>query len=56
MHGYYSLYMQSDRIVYRNDIDAGHAMVTEGYGNAFSANASPFVDDCNFDAAKALPE
>jgi poly(3-hydroxybutyrate) depolymerase len=56
VHRYYSLFMPSDRIVYRNDIDAGHAMVTEDYGNPCSANASPFVDDCNFDAAKALLE
>ncbi len=56
VYGYYSLYMPSDRIAYRNDIEAGHAMVTEDYGNACSANASPFMDDCNFDAAKALLE
>lgn len=53
---YYSLYMPSDRIVYRNDIGAGHVMVTEDYGSACSASTSLFVDDCNFDAAKALLE
>ena len=53
---YYSFFVPSDKIVYRNDIDAGHAMVTDDYGNACSTSASPFVDDCNFDAAKALLE
>lgn len=54
--GYYGLYVPSERIIYRNDIDAGHAMVTEDYGNACASSRSPYVEDCDFDAAKALLE
>ncbi len=55
--GYYALYVPSDRIQYRNDIGAGHAMVTEDYGNkTCAANGAPFIVDCDFDAAKAMLE
>ena len=32
---------------------AGHSWVTKSYGNACSANASPYIDDCNYDQAGA---
>lgn len=33
---------------------AGHAMITEDFGNACGVSASPFISDCDFDAAGAL--
>jgi poly(3-hydroxybutyrate) depolymerase len=54
---YYAFYVPPDRIVYRNDIGAGHAMVTEDYGDTqCGVNKAPFIVDCDFDAAKALLE
>lgn len=54
---YYALYVPSDRIVYRKDIDAGHAMVTEDYGDKdCAATKSPFIVNCHFEAAEALLE
>jgi len=53
---YYGLYLPAENIAYRKDLDAGHAMVTDDYGNACAATASPYIDDCRFDAAKALFE
>ncbi len=32
---------------------AGHSWVTMAYGNSCSANASPYIDDCNYDQAGA---
>ena len=32
---------------------AGHSWVTEDYGGACDANASPFIDDCRYDQAGA---
>ena len=32
---------------------AGHSWVTTSYGNACSANVSPYIDDCNYDQAGA---
>ena len=32
---------------------AGHSWVTKSYGNSCSANASPYIDDCNYDQAGA---
>ena len=51
---YYRSYLEGERIVYKNDLDAGHAMVTESYGKACSYNGPPFMDDCDYDAAGAL--
>jgi len=53
---YYAHYVAPDRIVYQNDIDAGHAMVTEDFGEKCPANKAPFIVNCHFDAAEALLE
>jgi poly(3-hydroxybutyrate) depolymerase len=36
------------------DKPAGHAMVTEDAGNACAATASPYINDCDYDAAGEL--
>jgi poly(3-hydroxybutyrate) depolymerase len=54
---YYAFYVPPDGIVYRNDIGAGHALVTEDYGDKdCAATKSPYIVDCDFDSAKALLE
>jgi poly(3-hydroxybutyrate) depolymerase len=52
---YYGFYLPNDnQIIYRKDVNAGHAMVTENYGAACDYTGAPYVDDCNIDAAGAL--
>jgi poly(3-hydroxybutyrate) depolymerase len=53
LYGYYSAYKVNTVIV--RDKPAGHAMVTEDAGNAdCAATAPPFINDCDYDAAKEL--
>ena len=53
LYGYYSLY-KADAVIVR-DKPAGHAMVTENAGSAdCAASAPPFINDCDYDAAKEL--
>ncbi len=44
--------MPADNIRYRNEVAAGHALPTDGYGNACHVpSASPWMSDCNLDGA-----
>jgi len=55
LDAYYRHYVAADGIVYETGINAGHAMVTDGYGNTDCAvTARPHINDCGFDAAGAL--
>jgi len=55
LDAYYRHYVAAGGIAYETGVDAGHAMVTDGYGNAeCSATAPPHINDCGFDAAGAL--
>lgn len=51
---YYSSFATAANIKYRTDIAANHAFVTENFGNACGAHASPYVNDCGFDLAGDL--
>jgi len=51
---YYLSYMPSDQLRYEKLDGAGHAMITEDFGNACGVSRAPFVSDCDFDAAGAL--
>ena len=51
---YYAAYVPADRVVLKQDLDAGHAMITADHGAACAATAAPFINDCDFDAAGAL--
>jgi hypothetical protein len=52
---YYRAYVNENNITYKNDLEAGHAMITENYGNpACSATKSPYINDCDYDGAGAL--
>ena len=47
----YGNYIPATNIFYKNTIAAEHAMPTDYFGNGCSVNASPYVSNCNFDAA-----
>src|SRR6185436_4405202 len=51
---YYQSFVPAANIVYRKDVAAEHAMVTDDYGSSCSTKASPYINDCNFDAAGAI--
>ncbi len=51
---YYERFAGADAVATVAEVDAGHAMVTEDVGNACATSKSPFINDCDFDAAGAL--
>ena len=51
---YYQSYMAATNIIYKKDVDAEHAIVTDDYGAACLSKAAPFINNCNFDTAGAM--
>jgi poly(3-hydroxybutyrate) depolymerase len=51
---YYGSFVPAANVVYKKDIAAEHAMVTDDYGSACSTKGSPYINDCNFDLAGAM--
>ena len=51
---YYSSFVPAANVVYKKDIAAEHAMVTDDYGNGCSTKGAPYISDCNFDLAGAM--
>lgn len=51
---YYESFVPGAQIAYRNDVAAGHAMVTDDEGAACGSTASPYINDCDLDLAGAM--
>ena len=51
---YYQSYLPAANIVYKHDIEAEHAIVTDDYGASCLTMAAPFINNCNFDLAGAM--
>ena len=51
---YYNSFVPSANVVYKKDIAAEHAMITDDFGSACSTKGSPYINDCNFDLAGAM--
>ena len=51
---YYNSFVPAANVVYKKDIAAEHAMITDDYGNGCSTKGSPYISDCNFDLAGAM--
>lgn len=51
---YYGSFVPSANIVYKKDLAAEHAMVTDDYGSTCSTKGAPYINDCNFDLAGTL--
>lgn len=51
---YYNSFVPAANVVYKKDIAAEHAMVTDDFGSTCSTKASPYINDCNFDLAGAI--
>jgi len=54
LEGYYKHYVPAANISFKKDIAAEHAMPTDSFGNACTAKADPFINNCHFDAAGEL--
>ena len=51
---YYNSFVPTANVVYKKDIAAEHAMITDDFGSACSIKGSPYINDCNFDLAGAM--
>ncbi|MBH2009182.1 MAG: hypothetical protein I8H71_05735 [Xanthomonadaceae bacterium] len=51
---YYNSFVPAANVVYKKDIAAEHAMITDDYGSTCSTKGSPYINDCNFDLAGAM--
>jgi len=51
---YYNSFVPAANVVYKKNIAAEHAMITDDYGSTCSTKASPYINDCNFDLAGAI--
>ena len=52
---YYNSFVPAANVVYKKDLAAEHAMITDDYGNTCSTKGqSPFISDCNYDLAGVM--
>jgi poly(3-hydroxybutyrate) depolymerase len=51
---YYTSFVDPANIVYKNDLNAGHAMITDNYGNPCDFNGSPFLNNCHYNGAEQV--
>ncbi|AKJ31367.1 fibronectin type III domain-containing protein [Caldimonas brevitalea] len=51
LDAFYRKLVPAEQIVYRKDVPAEHAFVTEQYGNACATKGSPYINKCGFDLA-----
>ncbi len=51
---YYGSFVPAVNVVYKKDIAAEHAMVTDDYGNACATKGAPYISNCGFDLAGAM--
>jgi len=50
----YKEFLPAENIRFVNDIEAAHTFPTRGHGNECTSTASPFIGDCDYDAAGEL--
>jgi poly(3-hydroxybutyrate) depolymerase len=51
---YYNSFVPTANVIYKNNIAAEHAMITDDYGSACSTKGSPYINNCNFDLAGVM--
>ncbi|QNN55861.1 hypothetical protein H9K76_14770 [Diaphorobacter ruginosibacter] len=54
LRSYYGSFVPAANIVYKKDLAAEHAMVTDDYGGTCSYKGAPYINNCNFDLAGTL--
>jgi poly(3-hydroxybutyrate) depolymerase len=56
LRAFYLRFVPAASIVLVGDVPAGHGMITLDAGGACAATASPFINDCDYDAAGRMLE
>ncbi len=56
LRAFYLHFVPAANIVLVRDVPAGHGMITLDAGGACAATASPFINDCDYDAAGRMLE
>ena len=51
---YYRAFLHPRSIVFERHPEASHAMITDDFGNGCEVDGAPYINDCDFDAARAL--
>jgi poly(3-hydroxybutyrate) depolymerase len=51
---FYRHYLDANRIFYKRNLNAEHAMPTDSYGNDCMTLGSPYINNCGYDAAGEL--
>jgi len=46
----------ADNILMKDDINAGHAMLTDDFGNSCSDTRTPWINNCRYSASRAILE
>jgi len=54
LQSYYRHYVDASRILYKRYLGAEHAMPTDSYGNSCLTLGTPYINNCNYDAAGEL--
>ncbi len=54
LEAYYTTFLSPDNIVFVNHPKANHAMITDDFGNGCDVDGTPYINDCDLDAANAL--
>ena len=54
LQSYYLNFIPAANIVFKKDIEAEHAVVTDDYGATCLTKAAPFINNCGFDLAGAM--
>ncbi len=54
LQSYYQNFVLGENIFSKNDVPAGHAMITDDFGGPCSTTAAPFINDCDFDLAGVM--
>ncbi|MEO8039968.1 MAG: PHB depolymerase family esterase [Betaproteobacteria bacterium] len=54
LRAFYTDLIPPGQVFYRNDLNAGHALVTLDHGPACNTTGGDFIDDCDYDAVGAM--
>ena len=53
---YYKSFVPAANIIYKKNIAAEHAMLTDDYGNTCATKSAPYINDCDFDLSGNILE
>lgn len=54
LNTYYQSFVPAANIVYKKNLAAEHAFITDDYGSSCTTKGSPYINNCGFDGAGAI--